>query len=365
MRGLTPLSASTAADPYPYYDRLVLERPFHFDSAIGMWVASSAAVVEAILSHPGMRVRPLDEPVPKPLEGTPVGAVFSQFARMTDGARHHVAKAQATALALSEHFQDFQNAVESCCDRLTQKPDVHVQFLEQFVRTLPAMSIAVALGCSPDDALAVAEHAGSFARAIAPGASAADIERGIAATQTLQSTLSSLFGNHEPVFLSNALGLLFQSYDATAGLIGNTLVALAHELCADADDETVEEVARYDSPVHNTRRFAALDVTIEGMQLHKGDAVLVLLAAANRDAAANPQPHRFIPGRSNRRLYTFGTGVHACPGARVACTIAGIGVRRVVAHGLDLAAIKTVAYRPLSNVRVPDFSGAKAPSSRS
>jgi cytochrome P450 len=63
----TPIAAVTHADPYPYYAALVAERPLYRDDALGLWVASSAAAVRAVMTSELCRVRPADEPVPKAL----------------------------------------------------------------------------------------------------------------------------------------------------------------------------------------------------------------------------------------------------------------------------------------------------------
>jgi len=59
--------------------------------------------------------------------------------------------------------------------------------------------------------------------------------------------------------------------------------------------------------------------------------VLVVLAAANRDPAANPEPARFDPLRRDRQAFTFGVGPHACPGEAMATAIAEAGVERLLA----------------------------------
>jgi cytochrome P450 len=101
-------------------------------------------------------------------------------------------------------------------------------------------------------------------------------------------------------------------------------------------------VVRDDAPVQNTRRFADREVTLMGSQIARGDAVLVVVAAANRDPRAT-------------RTYTFGLGAHACPGMRMATTIAAAGVAGLLAAGVDVAALSVTGYLPRENVRIPDF----------
>jgi cytochrome P450 len=111
---------------------------------------------------------------------------------------------------------------------------------------------------------------------------------------------------------------------------------------------------RFDPPVQNTRRFLARNGIVAGRAMHEGDAILVVLAGANRDPAANPDPERFDLFRQDRRVFTFGVGVHACPGEELATTIAEAGVAQLLLDRLDLRGFAaTVSYRQSPNVRMP------------
>ncbi len=88
-----------------------------------------------------------------------------------------------------------------------------------------------------------------------------------------------------------------------------------------------------------------------------GDAILVVIAAANRDPAATPLPDRLVLFRRNVRSFTFGAGTHACPGERLATTIAAAGVAHLLGSGLDPGRDLTAfTYRPSLNTRVPVFA---------
>jgi cytochrome P450 len=111
--------------------------------------------------------------------------------------------------------------------------------------------------------------------------------------------------------------------------------------------------------VQNTRRFIAADGTLGGARMAAGDAVLVLLAAANRDPAANPEPDRFDPLRLAPRMFTFGAGAHVCPGERLAIAIARAGVERLLAAGAALEPLAgPTTYRASANGRIPLFGAA-------
>src|SRR3954464_9291149 len=97
---LTPITAVVHANPYPYYDELLATKPLYYDAALGLWVASSAKAIDAILNNRHCRVRPISEPVPQALLGSPAGDIFRQLVRMNDGADHCPFK-QAISAALA------------------------------------------------------------------------------------------------------------------------------------------------------------------------------------------------------------------------------------------------------------------------
>ena len=119
-------------------------------------------------------------------------------------------------------------------------------------------------------------------------------------------------------------------------------------------EQVVLETLRFDPPVQNTRRFVARDGVVAGEAMQESDAILVVLAAANRDPAANPDPDRFDPFRKDRRIFTFGAGGHACPGERLATTIAQAGVEALLRAGIDPnASPASSPIVPAANLRIP------------
>ena len=75
---------------------------------------------------------------------------------------------------------------------------------------------------------------------------------------------------------------------------------------------------RFDPPLHLFTRFALEDAEAFGHRFRRGDTVGCLLAAANRDPARFPDPHRFDPARAAGPHLAFGAGIHFCVGAPLA-----------------------------------------------
>ena len=80
----------------------------------------------------------------------------------------------------------------------------------------------------------------------------------------------------------------------------------------------VEELLRYDGPVHVTARIATEDLEIGGYTVREGEQVVAILGAANRDPSQFPDPHRLDVGRTPNRHLAFGGGPHFCLGASLA-----------------------------------------------
>ncbi|MEA2602960.1 MAG: hypothetical protein QOF89_3952 [Acidobacteriota bacterium] len=357
-----PIAAVTFPDPYPFYAELVA-RPLYRDEALGLWVATSAEAVTAVLASDLCRVRPPSEPVPRALVGSPAGEIFRHLVRMNDGPVHDSCRRAVSAML--RKIGETQAAAAS-----RQWAGFLADELPGFHFHLPVYTVASLLGVPPDGLRSAAEWMGDLAPALAPASTPEQVERGQAAARSLLELFRPLYEGD--VIVANAIGLLFQAHDATAGLIGNALVALGthrdvrERVAADPDllSAVLLEVLRYDPPVQNTRRFVARDGVVAGQQMREGEAVLVVLAAANRDPTANEGPERFDPFRKERRIFTFGAGVHACPGEALALTIARAGVERLLLDGFDLERFAaTVTYRPSANVRIPGgLSAGEMPS---
>jgi cytochrome P450 len=126
---------------------------------------------------------------------------------------------------------------------------------------------------------------------------------------------------------STALLVIGAGFETTVNLIANAVVDLlahADQLAALRAEpagwaNAVEEVLRFDSPVQVTIRHAKTDVTVGGHPIPAGRAMLVLLAAANRDPEVFADPHTFDVTRANAREHlAFSAGVHFCLGATLA-----------------------------------------------
>lgn len=121
--------------------------------------------------------------------------------------------------------------------------------------------------------------------------------------------------------------LLVAGHETTVNLIGNGMLALMQhpdQMQKLKDDPglirtAVEEMLRYNGPVETpTVRWAFQDVEIGGKVIPKGELVMPVLLAANRDPAVFENPNTFDITRDPNRHIAFGSGIHYCVGAPLA-----------------------------------------------
>ena len=120
--------------------------------------------------------------------------------------------------------------------------------------------------------------------------------------------------------------LLNAGHEATVHAIGNGLKALLEGSTAArsalATEATrsglIEDLLRFDAPLHLFTRFVLEDLSFDDVDLKLGQRVGLLLGAANRDPERFPDPDRIEATRTPNPHVSFGAGVHFCIGAPLA-----------------------------------------------
>lgn len=372
------IAAVTHPNPYPWYAALRSGPALVRDERLRLWIASRADVVRDLLTNDALRVRPFAEPVPPAIAGTPAGEVFGLLVRMNDGETHATQKPVLQRALASLDLSSAREAALRIAAQVTHAS------LPGFCLSYPVCAVARVLGFADDELPALSDWMRDFVACLSPLSTPAQLDAASRAAIALMARFERL-ANARPAphgsllaavqaeapdprsrtLRANLVGLLSQTCDATAGLLGNSLAALAREPDLrrklgsrwELLPALVEEVARHDPSVQNTRRFALRSTIVDGTVLAPGDAVLLVLAAANRDPALNPAPATFELMRTHRQTLGFGYGPHACPGQALALTIAATGLRALLSDGLQTEGLLARGwdYQPSVNARIPRF----------
>ena len=118
--------------------------------------------------------------------------------------------------------------------------------------------------------------------------------------------------------ITTCILLLNAGHEATVHTLGNGIKTLIETKTRQIDEQTVEEILRFDPPLHMFTRTAYEEVALFGHTFQRGDQVALLLASANHDPDQWPDAHRFDPARAVTQNTSFGGGLHFCVGAPLA-----------------------------------------------
>lgn len=80
----------------------------------------------------------------------------------------------------------------------------------------------------------------------------------------------------------------------------------------------VEELLRFESPIQHTARVAQEDFSLGGKLIRRGQSVVAVLAAGNRDPERFPNPDLLDVKRGDKGHLAFGWAAHFCFGAPLA-----------------------------------------------
>jgi cytochrome P450 len=380
-------------DPYPWYGGLARERGFFRDEGNNWWVAASAAAVREVLTSELCLTRPLSEPIPAGLRDGAVAGIFGRLVRLRDDELHGRLKHAVTAALRGLDLRHVAKLTRTRSSELDG--EIGLPFdpakTTRFMFALPVQIVAQLLGIPRERFNDIMGWLGDYGAAAAAAGTNIPVptpeliargHRGAQALLDLVTALKADDARRGPLLdalvkeagragcdddndiVANAIGYMIQGYGAMASLIGLTLLALARRpaLLAEVGADRkllrplIQEVCRFDPSTNSTFRFMARDGEIAGCRLRQGEMIIVLLAAANRDPALNPDPDRFDLARADRKYLEFGTGAHACPADKFAPLIVEVAVDHLLTRGVPLEQLESsLSYAASGHIRTPLF----------
>ena len=135
------------------------------------------------------------------------------------------------------------------------------------------------------------------------------------------------------------LGLaLLGGQETTTNLIGSGMLTLLRQPDKLAElrgrpeimESAVEELLRFESPSQHTGRICREDTLMGGKLIRKGEAVMAVMAAGNRDPERFDDPDHLDFERTDNRHLAFGWAAHFCFGAPLARMEGRIAFRKLL-----------------------------------
>ena len=370
------LSERGRRDPYPYYERL---RPY--GSVIPVRAGLTAVIgytdCDRALRDPRLRVQDAstyDRILPDWREHSSLRA-YSDSMLLRNPPGHARMRRLVSGSLTTRRVNALVPAIERMADDLLDamaelgaggRP---VDFIAEFASRLPIAVISELLGVAASDHVwfrAVAADVtlaleGNYEATVLGTADAAmdhlaeyftdliEHRRRVPGEDMLSALVQAYHGADEGLshaeLVGNMMLLLIAGFETTTFMLGNALLLAfrhpehASSLRTDPGFATayVEEVLRFEPPLQGTTRIATEDIELGGATIGAGTKLILMLAAANRDAERFTDPDRFDPRRPNVQPLTFGAGSHFCLGAPLTRLEGQIALPRVLRRFPELA----------------------------
>ena len=361
-------------NPYPIYTELRAQGSLT-RTRNGHWVSTSHRVCDAVLRDRRFGVRLEDE------------SPEFEASFLTRNPPDHTRLRRLALPAFSpKAVAGYQDRIERTVANLLDRAQSAGQFdlVAGFAAPLPIAVITDLLGIPDAAAAAFARYGAIIGSALDGVKSMRHVQQLIVSSNAIQEIFASLFERRrsEPgddivsrlvaaspdrispeEMRAMCVLLLVAGFETTVNLISNAVLALVgHDqqwqaLCADPDglaSGAVEEVLRWDPPVQRTERFALQDLELEGQAVRRGEKVVTLIGAANRDPQVYPEPDTFDIMREMKAGHlAFSSGIHYCLGQPLARLEATIAIRELAARMPGLARAGRVTMRNATTIRGP------------
>jgi hypothetical protein len=381
-----PLSPDFIRDPYPHYERLRTTDPMHV-TPFGAIVASRHAEVSLVLRDKRFGKAFVDRSIRRygpDIMAEPIFRSMSHWMLQQDPPDHTRLRGLVVKAFTARRVEDMRPRIREVVDQTLDAviDRGRIDLIADFAFRLPVTIICDMLGIPEEHREVFYTSSRTGGRILDPvPLTPAEIAEANASNAIAKMYFEQLFElrrrqpgddlttqlvqaeedgskltNEE--LTANIILLFGAGHETTVNLIGNGLLALHRnpdqlallKARPDLITNAVEEFLRYDSSVQMSGRVALEDIEdLGGSRIAKGDNVLCLLGAANRDPAVYPdRPDSLDITRPNVRPLSFGGGIHHCLGAQLARIEAEIAISTLLKRlpGLRLDDAVNPQWRP-------------------
>ncbi len=348
------LEPEVLANPYPLFRRLRSEDPVHWDPFLHAWVVTRYPdVLEVLLNFSADRT-----PTPGQLDEmglsslSPIARVMVKQMLFLDAPAHtrlrSLSSKAFTPARVEELRGHIKDIVNHLLDGIQSKGEMDV--IADLAEPLPAIVTAEMLGVPTSDHVKLKLWSADFAEMLGnfqhnPERYPQVLKAVASLTEYFQDAIreqrehpreglihalmtAEIDGDRltDEEVIANCIVTMVGGQETTTNLIGNGLLTLLRnpaEMQKLGNDSSlipsaVEEMLRYESPSQHTARMCPSDREMGGKLIPKRQAVIAVMAAANRDPERFPDPDRFDITRKDNRHLAFGYAAHFCFGAPLA-----------------------------------------------
>jgi pimeloyl-[acyl-carrier protein] synthase len=342
------------ANPYPLYHQLRSHDPVHWDPFLHAWVVTRYADVITVLRDFSADRTPTPDHLAKIglAELSPIARVMVKQMLFLDPPTHTRIRSLASYAFTPHRVEVLRGHIREIVERLVGRIESQsrMDVIADLAEPLPYTVTAEMLGVPVEDAPQLKAWSQDFAEMLGnfqhnPGR-AAQVRRSVEEmTRYFRSAIDEIRQNprdglihafltaeidgdrfSDEEVIANTIITMVGGQETTTNLIGNGILTLMRnpgeleQLRRDTSliPSAIEEMLRYEPPSQHTARLAPKDLELGGKQIRKRQAVIAVMAAANRDPERFHDPDRFDIRRKDNRHLSFGWAAHFCFGAALA-----------------------------------------------
>lgn len=369
---------SEVKEPYKIYETMLSDNPIYWDNVNNLWAIYSYEYCKAILTNDMAHIPMVDK---KGLNEYAL-SITEQLARLSNGIQHEMAR--QTAMLLFDKMKAI--SIIDLFEKILKSDEgkLGIDWVNTICKKLPVNIVLKSFGFNDVDCEFISNNIEILVKIMLPGKTNEqlllinEISKKIY-VNTENHLIDSGFFKKEIEMLSdkyktsadkvlsyavsNLIGLFIQSYDASRGLLSNSLLQALNlnsqnnKIVTDEIylEKVVIETLRFDPPIHNTRRIAVDDIVLNNVVIKKGKLILLVLAAANQDAQKFESPKTFdIERPNNRDNLTFGLGNHNCLAKHFSIKLTVKCLLYLFDRYKNIKLLdKSLQYEPMINARLP------------
>ncbi|MEU2603370.1 cytochrome P450 [Streptomyces albus] len=159
--------------------------------------------------------------------------------------------------------------------------------------------------------------------------------------------------------LANSLrAVLHAGYESVSRLLGNALARLVAEpglparaAAEERLDALVDELLRLEGPVQADARVCVAERELAGRRIRRGEVLVLMLGAADRDPEVFPEPDSIDLTRRRGVHLAFGRGAHACLGKGLATMQLRAVLEQLIEAELEFAPAGPAEYERTATLR--------------
>jgi cytochrome P450 len=343
-----PYDVDINADPYPTYARLREEAPAYHNEPYDFWALSRFADVEGGLRDWQTFSNTRSDILDIIRSGVELPSGVLLFEDPPVHTRHRGLMSRVfTPRRMAELEDQVRAYCVRCLDPLVGSSGFDI--IAELGAMLPMRVIGMLLGIPEQDQVAVRNKTDSNLRTV-PGRPMEVREEEVASGAMFADYIEWRSQHPSDDLMTQLLNAEFEDEDGetrkltrqevltyTAVLAGagnettGRLIGWLAKVLAEHPDQrrevvedhslipaVIDETLRFEPTGHATARYVMHDVEYHGTTIPAGSAILMILAAANRDHRRYADPDRFDIHREGTQHLTFGYGLHYCLGANLA-----------------------------------------------